>query len=257
MLKTFVVEDNPEQLATLKEIITNHIMINEFDMALTLATPRAQDLLDYLDDQPVQEGLYFLDIEYPEQELNGLTLASKIREQDVNAKIVFVSTHAEMAFLTFERRIEPLDFIVKDLGAATVKEKVETDIRVAYERYTKQSVASEAMFSYTKGGQLFNVPLTQVLFIETGMSRNKLVLHLEERLVQYNGKIGDETTAHPELFRVHKSFLVNPQKLVRIDKKHQLGYFANGETVDIATRKMRDLVKLIQKSQWTVTFDEN
>ena len=160
-----------------------------------------------------------------------------------------------MAFLTFERRIEPLDFIVKDLGQETVKAKVETDIRVAYERYTKQGVTSKAMFSYSKGGQLFNVPLAQVLFIETGTSRNKLVLHLVDRLVQYNGKISDETVAHPELFRVHKSFLVNPQMLVRIDKQQQLGYFENGESVDIAIRKMHDLVALIKQSELTVTVD--
>lgn len=252
VLKTFVVEDDPEQLATLKQTINNHIMINDFDMQLTLATGQAQALLDYLADQPAVEGLYFLDIEYPGQELNGLELATKIRDLDVNAKIVFVSTHSEMAFLTFERRIEPLDFVVKDLGPETVKTKVETDIRIAYERYTKQGAVSKAMFSYSKGGQLFNLPLDQVLFIETGTSRNKLVLHLVDRLVQYNGKISDETVAHPELFRVHKSFLVNPQMLVRVDKQHQLGYFQNGETVDIAIRKMHDLLTLIKSSQLTV-----
>ncbi|EIW14151.1 two-component system response regulator [Lactiplantibacillus pentosus KCA1] len=255
MLKTFVVEDDSEQLATLKQIITNHIMINDFDMELTLATGQAQALLDYVQSHESVEGLYFLDIEYPGQDLNGLSLATKIREADVNAKIVFVSTHSEMAFLTFERRIEPLDFIVKDLGQDTVKAKVETDIRVAYERYTKQGVTSKATFSYSKGGQLFNVPLEQVLFIETGTSRNKLVLHLLDRIVQYNGKISDETVAHPELFRVHKSFLVNPQMLVRIDKQHQLGYFENGETVDIAIRKMHDLVAVIKQSDLSVTMD--
>ncbi|WP_048000638.1 response regulator transcription factor [Lactiplantibacillus herbarum] len=255
MLKTFIVEDDPEQLATLKQTITNHIMINDFDMELTLATGQAQELLDYVIDSQAMDGLYFLDIEYPGQDTNGLELATKIREHDVNARIVFVSTHSEMAFLTFERRIEPLDFIVKDLGQATVKAKVETDIRVAYDRYTKQNVTSKAMFSYSKGGQLFNLPLEQVLFIETGTSRNKLVLHLTERLVQYNGKISDETVAHPELFRVHKSFLVNPQMLVRVDKQQQLGYFENGESVDIAIRKMHDLLALIKQSQWAVKLD--
>lgn len=254
MLKTFVVEDDPEQLATLKQIIKNHIMINDFDMELTLATGQAQTLLDYVETNSDLEGLYFLDIEYPGQDLNGLALATRIREADVNARIVFVSTHSEMAFLTFERRIEPLDFIVKDLGQETVKAKVETDIRVAYERYTKQAVTSRAMFSYSKGGQLFNVPLDQVLFIETGAVRNKLVLHLTDRIVQYNGKISDETVAHPELFRVHKSFLVNLQMLVRIDKQHQLGYFENGESVDIAIRKMHDLIALIKRSELAVTF---
>lgn len=255
LLKTFVVEDDPEQLATLKQIINNHIMINDFDMRLTLATVEAQALLDEVNAHPDSEGLYFLDIDYPGQALNGLELASKIREQDVNAKIVFVSTHAEMAFLTFERRIEPLDFIVKDLGQAAVKEKVEKDIRIAYERYTKQGVSSKAMFSYSKGGQLFNLPLSQVLFIETGMSRNKLVLHLVDRIVQYNGKISDETVAHPELFRVHKSFLVNPNMLVRVDKQAQLGYFENGETIDIAIRKMHDLLALIKQAQLPVKLN--
>ncbi|AVK62321.1 DNA-binding response regulator [Lactobacillus sp. CBA3605] len=255
MLKTFVVEDDPEQLATLKAIIDNHIMINDFEMSLVLATNQAQTLLDYLEKQGAVEGLYFLDIEYPGQALNGLGLATKIRELDVNAKIVFVSTHSEMAFLTFERRIEPLDFIVKDLGQATVKEKVEKDIRIAYARYLKQGVVSKAMFAYSKGGQLFNLPVNQVLFIETGPSRNKLILHLVDRIVQYNGKISDETVAHPELFRVHKSFIVNPERLVRIDKQAQLGCFENGETVSISSRKMHDLLGLIKQAQLTVKLD--
>ena len=52
----------------------------------------------------------------------------------------------------------------------------------------------------------------------------------------------------------HKSFLVNPQMLVRIDKQHQLGYFENGESVDIAIRKMHDLIALIKRSELAVTF---
>ena len=87
-------------------------MINEFAMELRVATDDQKIILADLNQQ--QDGLFFLDMEIGEDKQAGLELASRIRATIPLAKIVFITTHDELSFVTLERRIAPLDYILKD-----------------------------------------------------------------------------------------------------------------------------------------------
>ena len=99
MLNVFICEDNTIERNKFEKIIKDIIMIENLDMDVSLSTGNPEDILSYLDNNSVS-GLYFLDIDLKNKN-NGLKLAEKIREYDPRGFIVFVTTHAEMSYLTF------------------------------------------------------------------------------------------------------------------------------------------------------------
>ncbi len=112
MLNIMICEDNIEQLIKIKRYIKDIIMIENFDMEIVLATSKPEDIISHLKKNKIS-GLYFLDVDL-NSNINGIKLAEIIREYDPRGFIVFVTTHAEMSYLTFIYKVEAMDYIIKD-----------------------------------------------------------------------------------------------------------------------------------------------
>ena len=110
MLKIFVCEDNIEQKEKLKNIIENIILIENYDMNLELATGDPHKILNYLKSTETS-GIYFLDVDL-HCDINGIQLAEQIRKYDPRGFIIFITTHAEMSYLTFIYKVEAMDYII-------------------------------------------------------------------------------------------------------------------------------------------------
>ncbi|EOH8714631.1 response regulator, partial [Enterococcus faecalis] len=110
MLSVIICEDNPKQRKRIETIIKNYIMIEDLDMELTLSTDDPQQVLEHVKDDPKQVRLYFFDVDL-QHELSGIALAYEIRKIDNIGKIIFVTTHSEMSYLTFTYKIEAMDYI--------------------------------------------------------------------------------------------------------------------------------------------------
>ncbi|MCP6559764.1 response regulator, partial [Klebsiella pneumoniae] len=47
-------------------------------------------------------------------DINGIQLASQIRDMGRRSKIIFITTHTELSLMVFQYQVEALDFILKD-----------------------------------------------------------------------------------------------------------------------------------------------
>ncbi|MCC9992476.1 response regulator, partial [Streptococcus agalactiae] len=70
-------------------------------------------------------NLYFLDIEIKNDEQRGLEVAKQIRQIDLYAQIVFVTTHSELMPLTFRYQVSALDYIDKGLSQEAFSRRIE------------------------------------------------------------------------------------------------------------------------------------
>ena len=247
MLAVYLCEDNPEQLKHYTDIVQRYIMINDYDMQVRLATPSPKELLANLTANPPEYALFFLDIEFPAEDTTGLETAITIRQRLGFAEIVFVTTHSEMALLTFERKVEPMDFIVKDLGRAQIDQKLRENIDYGYERYTNYLGNTENLFSYTIGGRQFSMPMGDVYFVATSEMAHKVTVHAANQLVEFPGFLKDIADDYPELYRTDKSFLVNLDNVSGLDTTNRRLIFPNGDETDVATRRFHEVKTLVQK----------
>ena len=111
MISVYIYEDDPKQLQQIRQIITKVIVDQQLDMSICLACQDPHELLDKVNAQQPQKAIYVLDIAL-NSDINGIQLASQIRDMGRRSKIIFITTHTELSLMVFQYQVEALDFIL-------------------------------------------------------------------------------------------------------------------------------------------------
>ncbi len=239
MLNIFVCEDNAAQRRTIVQIIQNTMLIEELDMRLVLDTGDPYALLNKVKTSQ-NTGIYFLDIDL-NSSINGMKLAQQIRLFDPRGFIIFITAHSELSYMTFQYRVEAMDFVLKD-NPAEVKVKIRECLLHAMERYTLQTNKTHKVYTAQIGGRKISVDYDDIFFFETSSNIHKVILHAKDRQIEFSGTIKElASTLGDNFVRCHRSFLVNKANIKEIDAKNRIIYFNNGETCLMSTRMMKGL----------------
>ena len=187
-------------------------------------------------------GIYFLDIDL-NSDMNGLKLAQQIRLFDPRGFIIFITAHSELSYMTFQYRVEAMDFVLKD-NPAEAKVKIRECLLNAMERYTLQTNKIHKVYTMELGGRKISVDYDEIFFFETSRNIHKVILHAKDRQIEFSGAIKELTNILDDNFvRCHRSFLVNKNNIKEVDAKNRIIYFNNGETCLMSTRMMKELRK--------------
>jgi len=244
MLHIVICEDDHSHRTKMESIVVKYIETEDVEMELILSASGPDEVLDYLEKHPDRRGLYFLDVDL-QHEINGIKLGAKIRESAPSAKIVFITTHEELAYLTFKHKIEALDYIVKGRPDDIETRMIECVIE-AYKRYMQEKDAEPKFFLVNTGSETANIPHEDILFFETHPQiRKRMLLHMEKGKIDFRGMISEIEKLVPDFYRCHKSFIVNPNKIVRLDKAKKKAELMNGQLVFVAAEKMSELAGMI------------
>jgi len=243
MLRVFLCEDDPRWLKRLEAIVTDYIAFTDYDMKLELATHNPAKLLNHLQQQPAVAGMYILDVNL-QHELNGIDLAAKLRQLDTIGKIVFVTTHGEMAYLTFRHRVEALDYITKDQPEKII-EKVQSCIDIVWQRY-QDGFLEKPRFKVKTGSEVQNIDYEKIMFFVSHASQpHKLVLHTDNGRLEFYGTLSEVAESSPDFYRCHQSYVVNIKNVRRVDKAQRIVEMTNGEAATVTPRKIKTLLKAI------------
>lgn len=239
MLNIFVCEDNPTQRRTIVQIIQNTILIEELDMQLVLDAGDPYVLLEKVKTSQ-NTGIYFPDIDL-NSNMNGMKLAQQIRLFDPRGFIVFITAHSELSYMTFQYRVEAMDFVLKD-NPVEAKVKIGECLLDAMERYTLQTSKTHKVYTIEVGGRKISVDYDDIFFFETSSNIHKVILHAKDRQIEFSGTMKELTgTLDSNFVRCHRSFLVNKNNIKEVDVKNRIIYFINGETCLMSTRMMKEL----------------
>lgn len=140
-------EDHTVQLNQLETIIKNFILFHAELFQLRLKTTNPIEVEQFLRKVRPTKGIYILDIDL-NHSINGIDLAEKIRAQDVEAKIIFITTHEEMMPLTIQRRVETLGFVTKDQPFESYRAEIVELLVLAQNRRFKKQEKSSICFFY-------------------------------------------------------------------------------------------------------------
>lgn len=241
MLKVFICEDNKKQREKFTEAIENSIIIENFDMEVALSTENPDDIITYLKDNNLS-GLYFLDVDL-KSNINGIKLAELIREYDPRGFIVFVTTHAEMSYLTFIYKVEAMDYIIKD-NYQNVNDRIHQCIINANKKYTSNATALQKNFNIKAKDKIINVEYNKILFFETSTIIHKVILHAVDRQIEFYSNMKNiEEKLDDRFYRCHRSFLVNKDNIKEIDISNKVIKMINDETCQASTRLIKGLLE--------------
>ena len=239
MLDIFVCEDHAAQRRAVVQIIQNTVLIEELDMRLVLDTKDPYTLLEKIRTNE-NTGIYFLDIDLSSN-MNGLQLAQQIRLFDPRGFIIFITAHSELSYMTFQYRVEAMDFVLKD-NPAEMKVKIRECLLHAMERYTLDTNRTHKVYTAQIGGRKISIDYNDIFFFETSSNIHKVILHAKDRQIEFNGTMKELAGVLDGNFvRCHRSFLANKNNIKEIDAKNRIIYFTNGETCLMSTRMMKGL----------------
>ena len=239
MLNIFVCEDNDVQRRNIVEIIQNTVLIEELDMQLVLDAGDPYVLLEKVRTSQ-STGVYFLDIDLSSN-MNGMKLAQQIRLYDPRGFIIFITAHSELSYMTFQYRVEAMDFVLKD-NPAEAKVKIRECLLNAMERYTLQTNKTHKVYTIQAGGRKISVDYDDIFFFETSGNIHKVILHAKDRQIEFSGTIKElASTLEDNFVRCHRPFLVNKNNIKELDVKNRIIHFTNGETCLMSTRMMKGL----------------
>lgn len=213
--------------------------MEELDMQLVLDVGDPYMLLDQVKTSQ-NTGIYFLDIDL-NSDMNGMKLAQQIRLFDPRGFIIFITAHSELSYMTFQYRVEAMDFVLKD-NPAEAKVKIRECLLNAMERYTLQTNKIHKVYTMELGGRKVSVDYDEIFFFETSRNIHKVILHAKDRQIEFYGAIKELTSILDDNFvRCHRSFLVNKNNIKEVDAKNRIIHFTNGETCLMSTRMMKGL----------------
>ena len=245
MMHVLICEDDIGQRTHIESVVRKYIAAEDVEMELIVSTGDPIDVLDYLKAHPDSCGLYLLDIDLQHNEIDGMKLGTIIREADPLAKIVFITTYSELAYLTFRYKLQAMDFIVKG-SPGDIEARVIACIEAAYERYLEKQDEPTRYFQIDAGGEFWNIPYDEILFFETNLKvRHRIILHTENSKIDFRGVLSEIEQLVPGLYRSHKSFLLNISKIAYLDKSAREAVMVNGAHVHIAEKKMSELMRIM------------
>ena len=244
MLSIYICEDEFVQKEKLEKLVNDYITTKGLEMEIVLATDDPAAILNHVQENSEMGGLYFLDVAL-NHEMDGIALALQIRELDPSGKIVFLTVHGELAYLTFKYKIEALDYIIKDTDIEKMEKKVEECIQVAYERHLASKEPDQHYFVVKTSEKISVIPIEDIMYFRISDVRDRLVLHLKNSKIQFRGFLKEVENYHPEFIRVHHAIVANKHNIASIDVKKMVIEFVNGATCCVSARKLKSLERAL------------
>ena len=237
----YVLEDSTPQRKKIVNIIQTHIDTQGYPMVITQSTYNPKKILAKVN--PANRNIYFFDIDLGEAHINGIETAIQLREIDPAGIIAFISTHSDMAVLTFKHKLNVQDFIIKD-DPEEIAPRIQEVLDTAHQT-TLPPPDTELFKLTTTIGTVENVPLANILFFETHHTPHKLVLHTINSRVEFYGTLDKIEEHSPSFYRAHRANLINIQNIKTIHKASKTVEMINGATTFIAARRIKKLVDMV------------
>lgn len=227
MLDIFVLEEDYFQQARLEDAIQKSKQIYILRIGKVNLYDKPNQLLERITERG-SHLLFFLDIGSDSDVEGGILVAQQIRERDPYASIVFITAHPELLPSTFQYRLAALDFIDKNLPDNEYEDRIISDIGLALSKNGLSQI--ECAFTVDTKNATIQVPF------------HKVILHTTEEQIEFYGQLSKIVKQDCRLYKCHKSFVVNPENIVKLDKELGVIYFENGESCLVSKDKQKEIV---------------
>lgn len=173
--------------------------------------------------------LLYLDIEM--DRINGIEIAKKIRENDTNAILIYISSYDNYFIDLFE--VEPFRFIKKPVDNHIFEEY----FNKAYERILKD----EVYFEYRFNKVTYKLPINSIIYFES--SGRLINIKYKEGNGKFYGKLSNIEKQLKDgkipFLRIHQSYLVNYRYVCKISYSNVILF--DGTVLQISEDRQKEI----------------
>lgn len=225
-IKCIVVDDEPLAI----QLLENYVMKIPF-LELVFSSENPIEALEYI--QNNEADLIFLDIQMPE--LSGINFMKIVGDK---LKYILTTAYSEYALEGYEHNV--IDYLLKPIPFG----RFEKSALKAQERFPTNKTSANSYFFVKSSGQQHKINFDEILYVESIKDYVNIKTENQEYIVLDTLK---SLESHlPENFaRVHKSFILNLDKIEKIDVRNV--FLNSGKEIPIGETYKSEFLLRIKK----------
>lgn len=214
MIKIGMCDDNLNSIKLASKLLEAEIIEQNLDAEISIISENQKEIFDSIYKNSID--ILFLDIDFNNNGKNGIEFAKDLRKINKNFYLVFLSAHQRYLHLSLTTKV--FDYLVKPINREIISELVS--------RLKDEFTTNNTRFLHLNKWEF--VRISDILYIEK--SGKKSLVYCKESNYTTNKGLNTLITELPTNFiRCHKSYILNKEKILSIDKKNGLAYF--GKTI--------------------------
>ena len=248
MLKVLILDDELSAGKVLKLLIEKFIPV-EKEILVFQSSKEALESLEYFN-----PSLIMLDIEMPE--MNGFDFLNKATHSDFD--VIFTTAYDQYAIKAI--RFSALDYLLKPIDSIELKNAINKHIILRQSKHPDQHLLVDNLISNLKEKKHENYKLAlsttegvsffepaNILYCE-GESNYTRFAFVNSKPILISKTLGEyeEILEGHDFIRIHKSFLVNKNYVVKIDREGMV-YMSDGKTLPISRRRKEAVMNVLNK----------
>ena len=246
MIDIYLCEDQAEQLRCLEKWITRYIEKNGTEARVVSARTHPEETLEDL--SPGSTQLFFIDIQLGKAEMDGFALAEKVKRQNRDACIVYLTSKSEWAYRTFEYSFDVLDYIVKEPSEFLHEEpgdRLKERLGRIFSRISQKEQEENGILIEC-GSRKVRVKKEDIISIEAIKGRHQLEIITEKEMLTSQMSLkAIEEMLDDSFSYVSRSCLISRKKIREMDRKNRFIVMTNGKKIEISYRKLKEVWDLL------------
>lgn len=243
-LKIIICEDDLVQRQFILNEIIKYSTFHLSSVEVVLSASKPEEVLNYINNYSAD--CYFLDIEYGNDEIDGLELAKSIREKDSLCNIIFISSFSNKLNLTFKYKIAALDFIIKTTNTHDLSKNIIESLNIAHNRYLLLGKNDDVDILQIKVGEnIKNIKYNDIYYFETAQTAHKIRVHSRYGFFEFYGKMKELENLDDRFCRCHNSYLINIHHLKEFNPKKRTVVMSNSHECLVSYRYSKNIKKYL------------
>lgn len=221
MIKIGMCDDNLNSIKIASKLLEAEIIEQDLDAEISIISSDQKKIFDAIYNKEID--VLFLDIDFKNNGKNGIDFAKDLRKINKNFYLVFLSAHQRYLHVSLTTKI--FDYLVKPINRDTISDIVS--------RLKDEFANNKALFLHLNKWEF--VRTDDIFYIEKN-GKKSIIVTDDINFTTTKG-LNTLLSELPQNFlRCHKSYILNSDKVLSIDKKLGLASFGKNITCPISTQ---------------------
>lgn len=249
MIQVYLCEDEKIQLEFWEKTISEYMRSANIIGEIVSARQNPWETLKDLERNENTQALFFIDIQMPKYDMDGLNLAKEIRKKSDDHHLVFITAKDDLAYKVFEYQLDILDFIVKKTEYyrenADMHSVMERLNRIFYKISQHQGEILKQKLLVTSGSRRYEIALEDIIYIQAIKGTHLIEINSACKKIQVRQTLKEifEKINSKNFVFVNKSCFVQKDKILEIDKKNRTMKLKGGYNVEVSVREIKKIYK--------------
>ena len=221
MIKIGMCDDNLNSIKIASKLLESEIIEQELEAEISIISSNQKEIFDAIYKKNID--VLFLDIDFKNNGKNGIDFAKDLRKINKDFFLVFLSAHQRYLHLSLITKV--FDYLVKPINRDTMSNIVT--------RLKDEFSNNNTLFLHLNKWEF--VRTDNILYIEKE-GKKSIVITNDNKYTTNKGLNTLIAELPSNFIRCHKSYILNKEKILSIDKKNGQAYFSKTISCPISSQ---------------------